>query len=66
MEKGFDEADIIVENRFQNDRITHCQLEPYNSVCYPESDGSFTLWTSARIYETSTLCSMHSNCLPIN
>jgi CO/xanthine dehydrogenase Mo-binding subunit len=52
VEKGFQEADLIVENRFQNDRITHCQLEPYNSVCYPESDGSFTLWTSARLYET--------------
>ncbi len=52
VEKGFQEADIIVENRFQNDRITHCQLEPFNSVCYPESDGSFTLWTSSRLNET--------------
>ena len=52
IDKGFDEADFIIENRFQSDKITHCQLEPYNSVCYPESDGSFTLWTSARIFET--------------
>jgi CO/xanthine dehydrogenase Mo-binding subunit len=50
--KAFQEADLIVENRFQGDRITHCQLEPYNSVCYPESDGTLTVWTSARLRET--------------
>jgi CO/xanthine dehydrogenase Mo-binding subunit len=49
VEKGFEQADVIVENRFQNDRIIHCQMEPFNSVCYPESDGSLTLWTSARL-----------------
>lgn len=48
VDRGFREADLIIENRFQNDRITHCQFEPYNSVCYPEPDGSLTLWTSAR------------------
>lgn len=52
VEKGFRESDIIVENRFQNDRIIHCQLEPFNAVCYPESDGSLTLWTSGRLYMT--------------
>jgi carbon-monoxide dehydrogenase large subunit len=49
-EKGFKEADLVIENRFQNDRIIHCQLEPFNAVCYPESDGSLTLWTSGRLY----------------
>jgi carbon-monoxide dehydrogenase large subunit len=52
VEKGFEEADLIVENRFQNDRIIHCQLEPFNAVCYPESDGSITVWTSGRLYMT--------------
>jgi len=50
VERGFKEADLIIENRFQNDRIIHCQLEPFNAVCYPESDGSITLWTSGRLY----------------
>ncbi|MFC1845978.1 xanthine dehydrogenase family protein molybdopterin-binding subunit [Chloroflexota bacterium] len=52
VEEGFQEADLIVENRFQNDRMSHCQLEPFNSACYPESDGSLTLWTSARLFGT--------------
>jgi len=50
VEEGFKQADIIVENRYQNDRMTHCQLETHNAVCYPETDGSITLWTSGRIY----------------
>ena len=50
-EEAFKEAFLIVENRFQNDRMTHCQLEPYNCVCYPEPDGTFTMWTSGRVYE---------------
>ena len=50
VEEGFKQADLIVENRFANDRMTHCQLEPYNTVCYPESDGSLTVWTSGRLY----------------
>lgn len=50
VEEGFKKADLIVENRFQNDRMTHCQLEPYNTACYPESDGGITLWTSGRLY----------------
>ena len=24
---------------YECDRITHCQMELYNSVCYPETDG---------------------------
>lgn len=52
VEEGFRKADLIVENRFQNDRVIHCQLEPFNSVCYPENDGSMTLWTSGRLYMT--------------
>jgi len=53
VEKGFRESDIIVENQYHNDRITHCQLEPYNSVCYPEDDGGVTLWTSGRSWHNA-------------
>ncbi len=59
VERGFRESDLVVENRFENDRITHCQLEPYNSVCYPENDGGVTVWTSARPSQThGSLCRM--------
>ena len=49
-EQGFKEAHLIIESRFQNDRIIHCQLEPFNAVCYPENDSTITLWTSGRLY----------------
>lgn len=46
VDDGFRKADLIMENRFSNARITHCQPEPFNSVAYVESDGSLTVWTS--------------------
>ncbi|MCL5734977.1 MAG: xanthine dehydrogenase family protein molybdopterin-binding subunit [Actinobacteria bacterium] len=52
VDRAFAEADFIVENRYECDRITHCQMEPYNSVCYPQTDGTATVWTSARLHET--------------
>jgi carbon-monoxide dehydrogenase large subunit len=54
VEEGFRQSDIIVENRYQNARITHCQLEPYNCVCYPEEDGGVTLWTSGRVWHNAS------------
>ena len=61
VEKGFEEADFIVENRYHNERITHCQLEPYNSVCYPENDGGVTLWTSGRCWHNAhAICSAYN------
>jgi CO/xanthine dehydrogenase Mo-binding subunit len=52
VDAAFARADFVLENRYVTDRITHCQLEPYNSVCYPEAGESLTLWTSARLTET--------------
>jgi CO/xanthine dehydrogenase Mo-binding subunit len=52
VERAFAEADYVLENRFAIDRMTHCQLEPYNSVCWPDEDACLTLWTSARLFET--------------
>ena len=58
VEEGFQKSDIIVENIYQNERITHCQLEPYNCVCYPEDDGGVTVWTSGRAWHNAaSLCS---------
>ncbi|MFC1910550.1 xanthine dehydrogenase family protein molybdopterin-binding subunit [Chloroflexota bacterium] len=51
VEEGFKKSYLVVEHRFQNDRMTHCQMEPYNCVCYPENDGSYTMWTSGRCFE---------------
>ncbi|HUT69871.1 MAG TPA: xanthine dehydrogenase family protein molybdopterin-binding subunit [Desulfatiglandales bacterium] len=46
IEKGFQEADLVMENRFTTARIQHCPLELQASVVNPEADGSITLWVS--------------------
>ncbi len=46
VDDAFEKADLIVENRFSLPSIAHCQLEPFNSYAYMESDGSLTVWTS--------------------
>ena len=39
VEKGFAEADVIVENEFVTPRVYHCQMEPRGCTCRPEPDG---------------------------
>lgn len=46
VDEAFKRADIIVENRFSNDKIIHCQLEPYNSLAEVDSSGNLTVWTA--------------------
>jgi len=46
--KGFQEADLIVENRYFTPRIQHCQLEPCASVAWFESDGTLRLVTTGQ------------------
>ncbi len=44
VERGFKEADLIVENKFTTTRIQHCPFEPHGSIAQAESDGSLTIW----------------------
>lgn len=44
VEKGFKEADLIVENTFTTTRLQHCSFEPHVSIAQAESDGSLTIW----------------------
>jgi len=48
VEKGFKEADVIVENRYSTSMIQHCQLESHNCVASWDEKGELTLWTSAQ------------------
>lgn len=48
IEKGFAEADLILENRFSTPRIHHSQLEPISSIAQPDGNGGLTLWTNAQ------------------
>ena len=45
LEKGFQEADVIVENRFTTARIQHVPFEPHICIIKQETDGSLIIWT---------------------
>ncbi|MFC1968493.1 xanthine dehydrogenase family protein molybdopterin-binding subunit, partial [Chloroflexota bacterium] len=48
VEKGFQEADLVVENRFTSGRVQHCALEPHGAIARVEPDGGLTLWASTQ------------------
>jgi len=45
VKRGFEEADVIVENRFSTPRVQHSCLERYNIDAWLEPDGGVTLRT---------------------
>ena len=47
VERGFEEADYIFENRYITQRQSHCSLEPDVGVATWTSSGKLTYWTSA-------------------
>ncbi len=49
MERGFQEADLVVENRFSLPGAQHCCLEPNNAIVQPEPDGGLTAWVSTHL-----------------
>ncbi len=48
IEKGFEEADVIVEEEFKTGRVYHAQMETKTVVCQPEADGGITVWTTTQ------------------
>jgi len=56
VEKGFAEADLVVERQFSTGRVYHAQLETKSVVCRPEADGGITVWPTAQsIHNTRQL-----------
>lgn len=56
VEKGFKEADLIVEREFKTGRVYHAQMETKSVVCRPEADGGITVWpTTQSIHNTRQL-----------
>jgi xanthine dehydrogenase molybdenum-binding subunit len=56
IEKGFQEADLVVENEFKTGRVYHEQMETKGVVCRPEPDGGITVWPTAQsIHNTRQL-----------
>ncbi len=49
-ERGFGEADLIIENGFSTAKIMPGQLEPNNCIAQEESDGSLTVWSSSNAH----------------
>ncbi|MFH1954370.1 MAG: xanthine dehydrogenase family protein molybdopterin-binding subunit [Pseudomonadota bacterium] len=46
VEKGFREADLVMENRFSRARIHHATIEPHAAIVRAEPDGGFTIWAT--------------------
>ena len=48
LEKGFSEADIVVEREFTNVAVHQGYIEPQNGAALWNSDGHVTVWTSTQ------------------
>jgi len=48
VEKGFQEADIVIEREAKLGRPYHAQLETKSAVCVPEPNGGVTIWTTTQ------------------
>jgi len=48
VEKGFAQADVVVDGEYRTPGIYHLQLEPRCAVCRPEPDGGITLWVTTQ------------------
>ncbi|MEM0319441.1 MAG: molybdopterin cofactor-binding domain-containing protein [Fervidicoccaceae archaeon] len=56
IERGEKEAEIVLERNFKTSRRYHFQLEPKVSVCFPESDGRISIYTTTQtIHNTRIL-----------
>jgi CO/xanthine dehydrogenase Mo-binding subunit len=48
VEKGFQEADVIIEDEFRVSHVSHAYMETQNVVAQWFRDGSIEIWTSAQ------------------
>jgi len=48
VEKGFAQADVVVEGEYRTPGVYHLQLEPRCAVCRPEPDGGITVWVTTQ------------------
>ena len=56
VEKGFKEAEVVLEREFKTGRVYHNQMETKSAVCLPERDGGLTVWpTTQTIHNTRIL-----------
>ena len=48
VEKGFGEADVIVEREFSTSTVHQGYIEPQNGAAFWNADGQLTIWTSTQ------------------
>ena len=46
IEKGFEEADVIIEGEYTVPRAHHCPMEPHSCCVAPDINGNLTIWAS--------------------
>lgn len=49
MEKGFAEADLVLEQRFKGNRTYQSPMEPHATLARWETSGRLTLWSSTQV-----------------
>jgi CO/xanthine dehydrogenase Mo-binding subunit len=62
VEKGFQESDLILENRFSLPMAQHSCLERHNAIAQPEPDGGLTVWVPTHMLygQKANLCRLLS------
>ncbi|MDP6452226.1 MAG: xanthine dehydrogenase family protein molybdopterin-binding subunit [SAR202 cluster bacterium] len=48
LDKGFEEADIVVEREFNTSMVHQGYIEPFASTAHWQADGHLTIWTSTQ------------------
>lgn len=48
IDKGFEEADLIIENDFFVPHVQHVPIEPHTAIAHMDTDGSLTVWASCQ------------------
>ena len=48
VEKGFGEADVVVEKTYSNAMMAHAPMERHNSISLWDADGNVTVWSSSQ------------------
>ncbi len=48
LEKGFSEADVVIERTYESPRMHQAYLEPHSSTVVVDADGKVDVWTSTQ------------------
>lgn len=58
IEKGFQEADVVVENTYWNSMVSHAPIEPHSATVKVEPSGKVTIWsaTQSPFYIREEIC----------